>query len=100
MTAYNALRHRKVMFTLPPDLLARLDGAAEGLGITRSELIRRAVDLYIDGMRKLELRESMAEGYKVHAQRDREISAAFDYADFEATGADVQDRGDSVVDTW
>jgi CopG family transcriptional regulator / antitoxin EndoAI len=76
---------RKVMFTAPSELLSRLDATVDQLGANRSQLIREAIELYLDTIRRQELRSQLEEGYRAHAARDLQISEAFRYADYEAT---------------
>lgn len=42
---------RKVMFTAPPELLSRLDATVDQLGASRSQVIREAIELYLDAIR-------------------------------------------------
>jgi len=84
MSVYAAdLPMRKVMFTAPPELLSRLDATVDRLGANRSQLIREAIELYLDAIRRQELRSQLEEGYRAHAARDLQISEAFRYADYE-----------------
>jgi CopG family transcriptional regulator/antitoxin EndoAI len=91
---------RKVMFTAPPDLLSRLDATVDQLGANRSQLIREAIELYLDTIRRQELRSQLEEGYRAHAARDLQISEAFRYADYEAMVQHVLPYDATEVDEW
>lgn len=91
---------RKVMFTAPPDLLSRLDATADQLGANRSQLIRAAIELYLDTLRRQELRSQLEEGYRAHAARDLQISEAFRYADYEAMVQHAPPYDATEVDEW
>ncbi len=74
---------RKVMFTMPPDLLHQLDDAAIQLEVNRSQLIRHAIQLYLDEQQRQAMEAQLTEGYRIHAARDQQISEAFRYTDAE-----------------
>ena len=68
---------RKIMITLPPELLDRLDQAVGELGTSRSQLIREVLGLYLEEKGQQKQRDRLEEGYRVHAARDVRISEAF-----------------------
>jgi metal-responsive CopG/Arc/MetJ family transcriptional regulator len=76
---------QKIMITIPPELLQRLDQAVDTLGTSRSQLIREVLELFLKEKRHQELRARLEEGYRSHAARDVRISEAFRFADYEAT---------------
>jgi len=73
------------MFTIPPALLESVEALAARLHISRSSLLRNALEAYIAEVERQELRELLKEGYQVHAERDLAICKEFAYADYEAT---------------
>ena len=91
---------RKVMFTAPPELLSRLDATVDQLGANRSQLIREAIELYLDALRRQDLRSQLEEGYRAHAARDLQISEAFRYVDYEATVRHTPPFDGPEVDEW
>jgi metal-responsive CopG/Arc/MetJ family transcriptional regulator len=91
---------RKVMFTAPPDLLSRLDATVDQLGANRSQLIREAIELYLDALRRQDLRVQLEEGYRAHAARDLQISEAFRYADYEAIVRHMPPFDGAEADEW
>lgn len=55
---------KKVLVTLPEDLLAQADEAAKNEGLTRSAFIRDALCLAVRMRHKLEVEERMKRGYE------------------------------------
>jgi metal-responsive CopG/Arc/MetJ family transcriptional regulator len=76
---------RRVMFTIPPALLKSVEALAAKLRVSRSNLVRSALESYIAEVERQELCELLKEGYQVHAERDLAICKEFAYADYEAT---------------
>ena len=56
-------RTKRIMISLPYNLLEEIDGAVEMENRTRSEFIREAMKLYLQERRKRQIRERMQEGY-------------------------------------
>jgi len=54
---------KRIMISLPQNLLQEVDGMAEKENSNRSELIREAMKLYLLERRKKYIRESMQKGY-------------------------------------
>ena len=99
MTHGRSAAMQKIMITIPPELLDRLDQAVGNLGTSRSQLIREVLGLYVEEKRAQELRGRLEEGYRVHAARDVGISEAFRFADYEATVQTVPPY-ESEEDEW
>ena len=74
---------RRIMVTMPPDLLQQAEEMAAKLNFNRSQLIRQAVTAFLEEQRRRELRELLKEGYLVNAERDRRIAEEFAHADYE-----------------
>ncbi len=55
---------KKILITLPCSLLSTADKLADAEGISRSELIRKAMRLYIETKEKAEMKERMKKGYQ------------------------------------
>jgi metal-responsive CopG/Arc/MetJ family transcriptional regulator len=53
---------QRVMITMPPSLLQQIEESAARLNLTRSRLIRDAVEQYLAEQRRQELRELLKEG--------------------------------------
>lgn len=87
---------QRVMITIPPSLLQEVDGMAVKANSSRSQLIREALEQYLEAHRRQELRELLKEGYLVHAERDLRICEEFATSDYEALaqqdGATIKER--------
>lgn len=75
---------RRVMFTIPPALLESVEALAAKLRVSRSNLVRSALESYIAEVERQDLCALLKEGYQVHAERDLAICKEFEYADYEA----------------
>ncbi len=58
---------RKTMITLPVTLLSKIDEAADRKQMSRSGLIRKALEKYLAEEKERELQELMREGYLARA---------------------------------
>jgi CopG family transcriptional regulator/antitoxin EndoAI len=74
---------RRIIVTMPPDLLQQVEEMAQKLDFNRSQFIRRAVEAFLEEQRRRELRELLKEGYLVNAERDLRIAEEFAHADYE-----------------
>lgn len=83
ITADTATKLQKVMFTIPTALLSRLDEEASAASASRSQLIRVAVQAYLEAQQTERRRQQLAEGYQIHAGRDLRVAEAFRYVDYE-----------------
>ncbi|HHW44131.1 ribbon-helix-helix protein, CopG family [Desulfofundulus thermobenzoicus] len=54
---------KRIMISLPDNLLAEVDGIVAAERLNRSELIREAMRLYIAERKRRQLREQMKKGY-------------------------------------
>lgn len=57
------VRTKRIMISLPQNLLSEVDGVVELEKRTRSEFIREAMKLYLQERKKRQIREHMQEGY-------------------------------------
>jgi CopG family transcriptional regulator/antitoxin EndoAI len=80
---------RRIMVTMPPELLHQVNEAAARLNFNRSQFIRQAVKAFIEDQRRRELRELLKEGYQANAERDLRIAEEFAHADYEAVARSV-----------
>jgi predicted transcriptional regulator len=62
-----------VQMTLDPDLVARVDKAAKGLGVTRSAFTRRALADALERLKERELEARHREGYRRRPLRRGEL---------------------------
>jgi hypothetical protein len=68
---------RKVIVEFSETLLKQTEEAASQLSTDRSKLIRSAVESYLERLKKTELEEALAEGYRTHGELDRQIADEF-----------------------
>jgi len=60
--------YKKVVVAVPSKLLEEVDKAAQMEKISRSEVVRQALRLYLDEKKRKMLREEMIRGYKEMAK--------------------------------
>ena len=73
----------KVIVEFPADLYTETERATRYLSISRSSLIRSAVQEYLDRWRNEELEKELAEGYVANASQARETAEEFSHVDSE-----------------
>lgn len=71
----NAQNTKRIMISLPDHLLREVDGVAAKEKSNRSELIRRAMKLYLAERKKRLLRETMQRGYMEMAKINLHIAS-------------------------
>lgn len=54
---------KKILVTLPDNLLREVDYAATEDNLNRSELVREAMKLYLKERKKMQIREKLKKGY-------------------------------------
>lgn len=59
---------RKILISLPDNLLKEVDSIVSVDKINRSEFVREAMKLYIRERRKIEMRDKMKKGYQEMAE--------------------------------
>lgn len=74
---------KKVIVEFSETLLKETEEAASQLSTDRSKLIRSAVESYLARLKKEELEEALAEGYRTHGELDRQIAEEFAHSDNE-----------------
>ena len=74
---------KKIMITIPSNLLNEVEKKAREKNYNRSRIIREFFQAYLDEQKKIELYEKLKEGYIVNRQRDQKISEDFCYSDYE-----------------
>ena len=75
--------NKRVIVEFPVRLLKRTDQAASQLSTNRSQLIRSAVERFLDALSKEKMEQELAAGYQANAVLDRRISAEFAHVDAE-----------------
>lgn len=79
----SAAAARRVVVEFPEQLLERAERVTQELSISRSELVRQAVEQFIESSDRAKLEMELAEGYRANARLDRAIGAEFAAADYE-----------------
>ena len=74
---------RRIVVDFPTPLLTRAECAIPELASNRSDLIRKAVEHYVEAFQQQKLAQELAEGYRLNAEHDRAIGEAFAVVDFE-----------------
>lgn len=59
---------KKILISLPDNLLKEVDYIVSNEKINRSEFVREAMKLYIREIRKIEMRDKMKKGYQEMAE--------------------------------
>jgi len=83
---------KKILISLPENLLQEVDYVASVQKTNRSELVREAMKLYLREKRKIEIRDKMKKGYEEMA----EINVKLAEMCFEAD----MDQQDKYVDRF
>lgn len=65
---------KRIMISLPDQLLREIDAVVERDSLNRSEFIRQAMLEYLAERRRMDLRRKMREGYLRMAQLNRELA--------------------------
>ena len=75
---------KRIMISLPQNLLTEVDGIVALEKRTRSEFIREAMRLYLQERKKRQIRERMQKGYLEMAKINLALSKEAIYAENEA----------------
>ncbi|NMA92730.1 MAG: ribbon-helix-helix protein, CopG family [Firmicutes bacterium] len=65
---------KRIMISLPGNLLSEVDGVVASEKKTRSEFIREAMKLYLQERKKRQIREKMQRGYREMAKINLDLS--------------------------
>ena len=74
----------RVLIEFPTGLLQRATEAATTMEKNRSELIRTAVEKYLEEMKKQRFEAELAAGYAANAERNLELAEEFAHVDRES----------------
>lgn len=75
---------KRIMISIPTNLLQEVDCVVEKEKTNRSEIIRNAMRLYLSERKKQHIRESMQKGYIEMADINLNIAVEASYAEEEA----------------
>ena len=74
---------RRVVVSFPAPILKETERLTAETGITRSELIRCAVEQYLEVLNRKKLEQELAAGYVANSVLDRRIAEEFSAVDHE-----------------
>jgi len=74
---------KKVISDFPPRLYAETEAAAKELGMSRSELMRRAMRYFLRHRQKAKLARSIEDYFARHGESERALTNEFIHADAE-----------------
>jgi len=74
---------KKILISLPDNLLKEVDSIVAMERINRSEFVREAMKLYIREKRKIEMRDRMKKGYQQMAEINKKLAEIWFEADNE-----------------
>jgi metal-responsive CopG/Arc/MetJ family transcriptional regulator len=74
---------KRIIVEFPPALYRITEEAVREWGITRSALVRAAVERYVKELKRQRRERELAAGYAANAALDREICGDFSYVDAE-----------------
>ena len=77
-----AAASRRVVVKFPTPLFTETERAAVETGASRSELIRCAVEQYLEALQRKRLEQELAAGYVANAALDRRIAEEFSAVDY------------------
>lgn len=72
---------KRVVVEFPAPLFDRAERVLSELAINRSELIRNAVERYLEALQQAKLEQELAEGYIANAAQARSLCEEFGYVD-------------------
>ncbi len=78
---------KRIMISIPTNLLQEVDGVVETENTNRSEIIRNAMKMYLSERKKRHIRESMQRGYIEMADINLNIALEASHAEDEAEEA-------------
>ncbi|EGK09498.1 CopG family transcriptional regulator [Desmospora sp. 8437] len=81
---------KRIMISLPQQLLQEVDGMVEKENSNRSEFVRQAMKLYLYERKKRLIREMMQQGYMEMAKINLNIASESFEAEEEADGTTIR----------
>ena len=66
---------KRIIITIPSELLGEVDSAAQKLRQNRSQLVRRALNEFLQRLKQRELESLMVEGYRETSGENSDIAA-------------------------
>jgi len=76
---------KRVVVDFPAPLFSRTERVTAELSMNRSELIRTAVEKYLEALQKARIEQDLAEGYTANAAQARHTCEELAYVDSEVS---------------
>ena len=92
-------QYKKILISVPDNLLEELDILASNQKTNRSLIVREAMSLYIREKRKVELREKMRRGYEEMAEINLRLAEGCLGADNDQQSI-YEERLGEMEETW
>ncbi len=92
-------QYKKIMVSIPDNLLEEIDNMVNVEKTNRSELVREAMILYLRERRKIRLREEMKLGYEEMAEINLKLAEVCLVADNEQQ-CKYEERLGEMEETW
>ena len=67
-------KHKKILLTLPKDLLSEIDKLIDSASISRSEFIRDGIRFYIQSQKREHIRKLLEKGYQESGMLNLQIA--------------------------
>ena len=92
-------QYKKILISIPNNLLEELDSIVSNEKTNRSMLVREAMNLYIREKRKIELRDKMRNGYEQMAEINLRLAEGCFGADNDQE-CRCEERLGEMEETW
>lgn len=92
-------QYKKILISIPDNLLVELDSIASNEKTNRSMLVREAMNLYIREKHKIELRDKMRNGYEEMAEINLRLAEGCLGADNDQESR-YEERLGEMEETW
>ena len=99
MGVFKLAQYKKIIISLPDNLLEEIDNMVSNEKTNRSVLVREAMKLYIREKSKIELRDRMKRGYEEMAEINLKLAEICFDADCEQQ-CRYEDRLGEMEETW
>ena len=80
---YILAENKKILISIPENLLRELDNAVKEDGTNRSDFIRKSIRFYLIEKRKIEIRNKMKSGYLEMSKINKSITEEYSEGDYE-----------------
>lgn len=92
-------QYKKILISIPDNLLEEIDNMVSVEKTNRSELVREAMKLYLKERHRIDLREKMRRGYEEMAEINLKLAEVCLAADNEQQNKYIERLGE-MEETW